>query len=167
MSTDINSIQSMYSTNSISGVTSSGSSATGTVGSSVSGAFSVDVSQPGQLFSQLQSLAQSDPTQFKQVTAEIASQLKDAASSATGKQADFLNNLANRFQTASQSGKASDLAPPTQQGGAQASGHHHHHHHAEAASSSQASSTSQSSQDSVWQTVQNIIANALGSTSTD
>jgi HSP90 family molecular chaperone len=127
---------------------------------------SVDLSQPGQLFSQLQNLAKTDPTKFKQVTAEIASQLKDAASSQTGKQADFLNNLAVRFQAASQSGKMSDLAPP-QQGQAQSGAHHHHHHsNAQASAGTQSGTASQSGAESVLQQVQSIIANALSSAST-
>jgi hypothetical protein len=127
-------------------------------------AVSVDLSKPGQLFSQLQNLAQTDPAKFKEVTAEIASQLKNAASSHTGKQADFLNALAGRFDAASQSGNVSDLKPPQAQ--AQASGHHHHHQHAQGAGSAQSSSSSQAGSDSMLQLVQGIISNALGSVST-
>ncbi len=166
MSMDINSISSLYSSPAVSGVSATGSSSSATSVDGASSAVSVDLSQPGQLFSQLQNLAQTDPTQFKQVTAEIASQLKDAASSQTGKQADFLNNLAGRFETASQSGKMSDLAPP-QQAQAQSGAHHHHHAHAQSGSSTQSGvSSSQSGAESLFQQVQDIIANALSSAST-
>ena len=118
MSMDINSISSLYSSPAISGVGTTDSPSNGASVNATGSAVSVDLSKPGQLFSQLQNLAQTDPTKFKEVTAEIASQLKDAAASQTGKQADFLNELAGRFDAASQSGKMSDLKPP--QGQAQA-----------------------------------------------
>jgi len=163
MTIDINSIQSTYATQDIAALTSASTQQGVTGTGSASSAVSVDLSQPGQLWSQLQSLAQNNPTEFKQVTADIASQLKDAASSATGGQAQFLTNLSNRFQAASQSGSMSDLAPPASQG--QGVHHGHHHHHAQAAQSttdsSQSSSTGQSSTDSLMQQIQSIIANAL------
>jgi hypothetical protein len=162
MSMDINSISSLYSSSALGSVATSDTSANAASASGAGSAVSVDLSQTGQLFSQLQNLAQTDPTKFKAVTAEISSQLKDAAASQTGKQADFLNDLAGHFQAASQSGKMSDLAPP--QGQAQASGHHHHHHqHAQGSANTQASSSAQSGSDSVAQIIQNIIANALSS----
>jgi len=164
MSMDINSISSLYSSPAIGGVGTTDSTSNGTSVSATGTAVSVDLSKPGQLFSQLQNLAQTDPTKFKEVTAEIASQLKDAAASQTGKQADFLNELAGRFDAASQSGKMSDLKPP--QGQAQASGHHHHHHSVQGAGNAQSSSSSQAGADSMLQVVQGIIANALGSAST-
>jgi hypothetical protein len=46
-------------------------------------ATSTSISQPGQLLSQLQQLATSDPAKFKQVTANIASQLQEAAQHST------------------------------------------------------------------------------------
>jgi len=166
MSMDINSISSLYSSPAVSGVSAANSDSSVASVAGASSAVSVDLSQPGQLFSQLQNLAQTDPTKFKEVTAEIASQLKDAASSQTGKQASFLNNLAGRFQTASQSGKMSDLAPP-QQGQAQAGAHHHHHHsQVQAGAGTQSGSSTQSSTESLFQQVQDIIANALSSAST-
>jgi hypothetical protein len=166
MSMDINSISSLYSSPAIGGVGTTDSTSNGASVDATSSAVSVDLSKPGQLFSQLQNLAQTDPPKFKEVTAEIASQLKDAASTHTGKQADFLNALAGRFDAASQSGNVSDLKPPQAQAQAQASGHHHHHHHAQGAGSAQSSSSSQAGADSVLQLVQGIISNALGSVST-
>ncbi|HEY2902693.1 MAG TPA: hypothetical protein VGL59_19070 [Polyangia bacterium] len=127
----------------------------------------VDISKPGQLFSQLSSLASSDPDKFKTVTADIAQKLKDAAGSQTGKQADFLNQLADKFGAASQSGSASDLPAP------RAHGHHGggHHHHAQAASGSsdsagQSGSSAAGGPGGVFQTVESIISNALEGTST-
>jgi len=127
----------------------------------------VDISKPGQLFSQLSSLATSDPDKFKTVTADIAQKLKDAAGSKTGKQADFLNQLADKFSAASQSGSAADLAPPRPQG-------HHggHHHHAKSTTDATGASAGTSGSGAaggpggVFQTVESIISDALQGTST-
>jgi hypothetical protein len=80
------------------------------------------------MISKLNSLATSDPTTFKTLTAQIASQLTTAAANTSGPQADFLTQLAQQFTDASQTGDASKLQP---------SGHHHHRHHASAAYSAQ------------------------------
>jgi len=170
MSNDISSISSLYSSANTASLTSATGSTASTASLSGAGsAVSVDISKPGQLWRQLQALAQSDPSQFKEVTAEIASQLKDAASSQTGNQADFLNNLADRFQTASQSGNFADLVPSQGQAQAQPGAHHHHHHHAQSVDSSSSSaptSTSTSSTTgSMFQLVQKIISQALQGTS--
>ncbi len=74
--------------------------------------------------SELNDLATSDPAKFKQVTSDIAQKLRDAASSASGGQADFLTKLADKFQQASDSGGVSASKPP-----AGAGGHHGGHHH--------------------------------------
>jgi hypothetical protein len=84
-------------------------------------AASVQVSQKGQLFSQLQSLAQTDPAKFKQVLTDAANSLKEDAQQQSGQAADFLNGLADRLQKAADSGDASALRP--------SGGHGHHHHH--------------------------------------
>lgn len=126
----------------------------------------VDISKPGQLFGQLSSLATSDPDKFKQVTADIAQKLKDAASSQDGKGADFLTQLANRFSAASQSGSAADLGPPRAQG--HHGGHGHHHRHAQSAGNgSSSSAVGQQSGDAsqIFQTVEGIISDALDGTS--
>lgn len=162
MSMDINNVQSLNALYDVSAVTPA-SAQVGSAGTSGStSAVSIDLSKPGKLFSELQSLASSDPAKFKEVTADIASQLKDAASSATGKQADVLNKIADRFETASQSGKASDLAPAGDQGQRVHHGGHHHHAQTAAASDQTGSPTSN---DSVMQTLQQIIANALNNVS--
>jgi hypothetical protein len=121
---------------------------------------SIDLSKPGQLMSQLADLAQSDPPTFKAVTAEIAQKLKAAAGAATGPEAAVLNKLADRFDAASQSGKASDLAPQ------QAAGHHHHHGGSYNKQGTPATTDDGSTgTDSIAETVQGIISGALnGST---
>jgi hypothetical protein len=136
--------------------------------SSAASGVSVDISKPGQLLSSLTSLATSNPAQFKSVTATIAQQLKDAASSQSGSSADFLNKLADRFSTASQSGKASDLTPDPGKAHAH-HGHHGGHHHAQASSGSSsggsgaATATGAGAPDSVGSIVEGIISNALES----
>jgi hypothetical protein len=162
MSMDINNVQSINALYDVSAVTPTSGQVGSADTSSSTSAVSIDLSKPGKLFSELQSLASSDPAKFKAVTADIASQLKDAASSTTGKQADALNKIADRFEAASQSGKASDLVPAGNQGQHVHHGGHHHHAQAAAASDQTGSGTSN---DSVIQTVQQIIANALGNVS--
>ena len=85
------------------------------------------ISQPGQLFAQLQQLSQQNPTEFKAVAAQLASTFQTAAQGATGSDAKVLNGLASQFQQAAQTG----TLQPTQSQGAQGAsgGHHHHHHH--------------------------------------
>jgi len=88
-----------------------------------------------QLMSTLQQLQQSNPTEYQQVTQQIATNLQTAAQTATtdgnSTQATQLSQLATDFTTASQSGQLpniQDLAQAIGGGG-------HHHHHSEAASS--------------------------------
>jgi hypothetical protein len=155
----ISSILSPSSPGDVQGVTPPPSPATPVSSPDAANGVNVDISRPGQLFSQLSSLAQSNPDQFKSVTADIAQKLKDAASSASGSHADFLDKIADRFQAASQSGNVSDLAPP--QGG-RAHGHRHHggHHHGGGGAS-----TGGEGGESVGQIVQGIISGALSSVS--
>ncbi|MFT3842151.1 MAG: hypothetical protein QM723_34490 [Myxococcaceae bacterium] len=87
-------------------------------------AVSTQVSDMAGLMNQLQQLSQSNPAEFKQATAAISDQLKQAASQTTGPQAQFLTQLSDRFAQASQSGDLSALQPPKPQHG----GHHHGHH---------------------------------------
>jgi len=149
-------------------------SAASSSGSSATGADSTDLSQAGQLFSQLQSLATSNPSEFKQVTAAISQQLTQAASQQTGSAATALTNLAKKFQEASQTGSAAGLAPTKHHGG---------HHHgggggglsallSSASSTTQAATSAYSSQSQTqdpFDQVLSIIQNALsgsGSSST-
>lgn len=100
---------------------------------SIGPAASATISTPGQFFSQLQQLAQTDPTQFKQVAAQLATNFQNAAGQATGPQAKFLSNLADQFNQAAQTGTMpAPQAPQGAQGAGGAGGgggaHHHHHH---------------------------------------
>jgi hypothetical protein len=103
-----------------------------------------------QIASSLQQLQQSNPTEYQQVTAAIATNLTTAAQTAqtdgNTNAATTLTQLASDFTSTSKNGQLpnlQDLAEAT--GGT--SGHHHHHHHggSVASSSSTTSSTSQSS----------------------
>jgi hypothetical protein len=69
-----------------------------------------NISGPAQLFSELQQLATQNPTQFKQLTSEIASQLQTAAGSDSNSP---LADLASLFETASETGSASGPQPPS------------------------------------------------------
>jgi hypothetical protein len=89
------------------------------------------VSGIGKLLSVLQDLATADPTQFKQATSDIATQLSDAASNTTGDESTFLKGLASQFQQASDTGSASSLTAK-----------HNGHHHAGGTTSSTSSQTS-------------------------
>ena len=71
----------------------------------------------GQILNQLQNLATSDPTQFKQQTSSIASQLNTMASQSSGFEAQLFQNLSAQFQQASQTGQVPKLAE-----------HHHGRH---------------------------------------
>jgi hypothetical protein len=97
-----------------------------------------------QLMSMLQQLQQSNPTEYKQVTQQIATNLQSAAKTATADgnstQAAQLNQLATDFTSASKSGQM-----PNVQDLAQAVGGHHHHHHAHPATSGTDSDSSSSS----------------------
>jgi hypothetical protein len=103
-----------------------------------------------QLLSTLQQLQQSNPTQYQQVTQQIATNLQTAAQTATSDgnttAATQLTQLATDFTNASQTGQLpniQDLAAAVGGGG----GHHHHHHFhndVSGASSSGASSSSTS-----------------------
>jgi hypothetical protein len=95
-----------------------------------------------QLMSTLQQLQESNPTEYKQVTQQIATNLQTAAQTATADgnstQATQLNQLATDFTSASQSGQLPNMQDLAQAVG----GGHHHHHHFHAASSDADSSSS-------------------------
>jgi len=116
---------------------------------SVSGAAagSGQLSPFAQLLSTLQQLEQSNPTQYQQVTQQIATKLQSAAATDTkngnSAQAAQLTTLSKDFSTASQNGQlpnAQDLASAL--GGA---GHHHFHGQASSADSASSSSTGSAS----------------------
>jgi hypothetical protein len=104
-----------------------------------------------QLLNTLQQLQQSNPTEYQQVTQQIATNLQTAAQTATTDgnttAASQLTQLSNDFSQASQNGQL-----PNVQGLAQAVGgaHHHHggHHHMHASSDSDSDSSSDNSSNS-------------------
>ena len=98
-----------------------------------------------QVMSTLQQLQQSDPSQYQQVTQQIATNLQSAAQTAQSQgntaAANQLNQLASDFTSASQNGQL----PNVQDLAKALSGHHHHgggHHHHAASNSSDSSTSS-------------------------
>ena len=83
-----------------------------------------------QLMSTLQQLQQSNPTQYQQVTQQIATNLQKAAqteqSDGNTTAASQLSQLSTDFSNASQSGQLPNIKDLAQAVGVQ---HHHHHHH--------------------------------------
>jgi hypothetical protein len=92
---------------------------------SAAGSDGSQVSDFAKLMQELDELQKSDPDKFKAVTESIADQLKQAAAGANGPQANFLDNLAGKFDQASQTGSLDPLKPS----GAAVSGHQGGHHH--------------------------------------
>lgn len=91
----------------------------------------------GQIVNQLQGLATSDPSQFQQQTADIASQLKTVAGQTSGLEARLFQNLANQFQQASQTGQVPKLG---------ASHHGRHHEQGSTVTSNTAAASTSTSQ---------------------
>ena len=126
---------------------SSGTAATSATSSGVQ----TSISQAGQTIGQLAQLAQSNPTEFAQLTGNMATALQNLANNTTDpNQKAYLDQLATQFQTASQTGNVSSLMPK---------GHHHHHHGGAAPTSS-----STSGQDST--STLGVVSGASGSAST-
>jgi len=103
-----------------------------------------------QMMSALQQLQQSDPAKYQQVTAQIATNLQNAANTAQADgntaAANQLNQLSTDFTQASQTGELPNIQDVAQAVG----GHHHHHHHGhhvQPASSDPGSSSSAASPD--------------------
>ena len=117
-----------------------------------------------QLLSTLQQLQQSNPTEYQQVTQQIATNLQSAAKTATADgntaAANQLNQLATDFTTASQSGQLPNIQDQSQ---AVSGGHHHHHgHHAESSQSSSSSgSTAGASSSSSSNSTNDLLAQFL------
>jgi hypothetical protein len=136
----------------------------------VGGAASTSISTRGQFFSEMQQLSQQNPTEFKTVAAAVATTFQNAASQASGSQAQLLTNLANQFTQAAQTGSLQ--APQEPQSGGQAAqgaqgsqsggraGAHHHHHHG-GGSTSQSGSVQQA-----FQTAMRVVEQTTGGTST-
>ena len=122
------------------------------------------ISPFAQVLSSLQQLLQQNPTQYQQVTQQIATNLQNAAQAAQAAgnttQANQLGQLATDFQNASTSGRlpnVSDLAQAMH-------GHHHHHFHGAGGGLNQLLDNSQSSgTTSDSQSAAAIIENTLSS----
>jgi hypothetical protein len=115
----------------------SSASADASSASASTAASSSSVSKPGELMAKLSQLLQQDPAKFKQVTQQISDELKTAASTATGPQAQFLSKLSDNFAQASSSGSLASLAPPSGAEHTEHAGAAHHHkggHHGGGAS---------------------------------
>ncbi len=98
-----------------------------------------------QVMSALQQLQQSNPTQYQQVTSQIATNLQSAAQTATTdgntQLASQLNQLATDFTNASQNNTLPNVQDLAQ---AMGGGHGHHHHHMGGASGSSSSNSTDS-----------------------
>jgi hypothetical protein len=97
-------------TKSVQGVSSSSSQSKSLSG--VSGSDSSTISGPGQFFSKMQQLSQQDPAEFKQIASQVAQTFTDAASKATGNDAQMLTQLADQFSQAAQTGTLQLPSPP-------------------------------------------------------
>jgi hypothetical protein len=118
-----------------------------------------------QLMSTLQQLQQTDPTEYQQVTQQIATNLQNAAQTAqadgNSTAANQLNQLAKDFTDASKSGQLPNIQDLAKAIG----GGHHHHHHSHAASadadgdsSGNSSSSSTSSSSSATQSLSQLLS---------
>jgi hypothetical protein len=98
-----------YSVGNLSSVTSSSKT------SSTNGAAkdSSATSELATLMKQLESLEKTDPAKFKEISAEVANKLEEAAKTAAdngdSQNAGALNDMAAKFTTASETGKMPDL----------------------------------------------------------
>jgi hypothetical protein len=114
--------------------TSTTANSTGVAAAS-SAASSSQLSPFAQMLSTLQQLQQSNPTEYQQVTQQIATNLQTAAQTATSEgnttAASQLTELSTDFTNASKSGQLPNIQDLAQAIG----GGHHHHHHSHAASS--------------------------------
>jgi hypothetical protein len=125
---------------------------------------SVGVSPFAQLMQQLQQLQTTNPTEFKQVMSDGATQLQAAAAQSTDpSQVAFLNNLAAKFQTAADTGNVSAIQPQGASSGTYAP-HGHHHHHAASSSSADGSTSSTGTSSTTTPTdLASLLSQLLGS----
>jgi hypothetical protein len=140
------------------GVTSSTASTSGA--GSAAQSDSSRLSPFAQLVSSLQQLQQSNPTEYKQVTAEIATDLQTGAQTAQSQgnsaAANQLSQLATDFSSASKSGQLPNLQDLAQAIGG--GGRHHHHHSESSSDSSSTAASSTSSTSSSSQTLSQLLA---------
>jgi len=69
----------------------------------------ISFSQAGQLFSQLNNLAETNPSEFQAVTQQMAQQMQSMSYSASGPVQQAMASLASTLQSASKTGSASGL----------------------------------------------------------
>lgn len=121
------------------------SSGTTSPAASAVGSDSVNISESAQLFQELQQLQTTNPTEFKQVLTDAATQFNAAAAQqADPAAASILSSIAGQFQNAASTGNLSALQPPAanEASGATSGAHRgHHHHHSESSSASTDSAT--------------------------
>ncbi len=92
--------------------TSSTASSSGTSSASAPAAGdSTRMSPMAKLVAKLQKLEATDPAKAKEVLGKLAAAVRDQAKSATGKDADHMNKLADALQKAADTGDLSGLAP--------------------------------------------------------
>ena len=131
----INGLTNTAPVSSVSGVSSNSGGSSSPV-SAAQPAATADISPAGSFFGNLEKLKEQDPAKLKQVLSDISTQLQTAAQSASGSQQQFLTQLADKFQSASQSGDISALQAHKDHGHG---GHHHHHAETEGAGAYSAS----------------------------
>jgi hypothetical protein len=155
--------------NSASG-TSSTNNSTSSIGSSSIPSDNSQLSPFAQMMSTLQQLQQSNPTEYKQVTQQISTNLQNAAQTATAEgnttAATQLNQLATDFSSASQSGQLPNIQDLAQAVGSSGHGHHHHHHASSSTDSDSSSSTDSTSNSTGNQLISQLFASQTNSSST-
>jgi len=72
----------------------------------------LDMSKPGEMFSQLQKLQTSDPAKFKQTVSDIADTLEKASKDQTGFGGGMLSDMASKFRDVANGGDLSQVKPP-------------------------------------------------------
>jgi hypothetical protein len=75
------------------------------------------LSSLAQAFGQLQRLQQTDPAEFKEVAAQVSTELRSQVGQASGHQAQFLGKLAAAFQQAARTGDMPQIASAANVGG--------------------------------------------------
>jgi hypothetical protein len=111
-SASLNQLLELVGTSGVSGTSAPTSTSSTASTSTTAGSDSASLSDPGKLFQELDALSQSNPTEFKKITAELSQELQKAASSSSDSgQSNFLTEMASNFEKASQSGNFSDLFP--------------------------------------------------------
>lgn len=145
------SISSLTSSSSLQSILQSALQKSGSTSSAASATDQSSVSPLAKLLGELQTLQQSNPSEYQQVTAQIATNLTSAAKADTASGntsgAQQLTQLATDFTNASTSGQLPNLQDLAQAIGGGGS-HHHHHHGGSGSSSSDSSGSSSSSSDS-------------------